>query len=516
MNAPITKAEVAAGFAEFRDRYMSNCALFAREMLGATPRDWQHEVADDLSRGEKLITICSARSRGKTAEVAQVILWWILTRFPQKTIVTAPASGTIIDGIWPEIGLWAAKLPPVLRQQFEITADRIVIKGVEAESFVTAKTAREDRPEALQGIHAAHVLVIVDEASGVSERAMEALMGSLAGDDRRMMLISNGTRTSGTFYRTHHDVELIRSGWVRYQISALPLEGAPPGTTETGTGAEALRPPDADPAWVPPVKRFYCPVPGDESFIPLMRSRFGEDSTPFRVHVRGEFPRGEDDTVIPMHLIEDACNRDVEPSGAYAAIWGLDVARFGDDSTALCKRVGNVVPARVERWRGKDLMQTVMLVKAQYDACMPSDRPSDILVDSIGVGAGVVDRLRELGLPVRGINVSESPALAGTHLNLRAELWFKARAWLEQRHCRLPKDDEELHAELVAPRYKFSERGDKIKIESKAEIKARGLPSPDKADAFVLTFAAEAAIAGATGNWSSSWNKPLRRGLSIV
>jgi hypothetical protein len=134
------------------------------------------------------------------------------------------------------------------------------------------------------------------------------------------------------------------------------------------------------------------------------------------------------------------------------------------------------------------------------------------LVDSIGLGAGVVDRLRELGLPARGINVSESPAMGGTYRNLKAELWYKAKAWLEARDCKLAKD-EVLISELATVRYTFTSSG-KIAIEGKDEIKKRGLPSPDKADAFVLTFASDA-VAGMFGSAASSkWSQPLRRNLS--
>jgi hypothetical protein len=133
-------------------------------------------------------------------------------------------------------------------------------------------------------------------------------------------------------------------------------------------------------------------------------------------------------------------------------------------------------------------------------------------VDSIGLGAGVVDRLRELGLPARGINVAESPAFGNTYANLRAELWYKAKAWLEGRGGKLPKDDR-LLGELVAVKYKFQSSG-KIQIESKDDMKRRGMPSPDVADAFVLTFASDAAI-GLFGGTGKSWGKALRRKLAM-
>jgi len=218
--------------------------------------------------------------------------------------------------------------------------------------------------------------------------------------------------------------------------------------------------------------------------------------------------------VIPMDLLESALHRDVAASKSAPMVWGLDVARFGSDRSALCKRQGNVVTESIRTWKNLDLMQLTGAVVAEFNALAPSEQPREILVDSIGLGAGVVDRLRELGLPARGINVSESPAMGGTYRNLKAELWYKAKAWLEARDCKLAKD-EVLISELATVRYTFTSNG-KIAIEGKDEIKKRGLPSPDKADAFVLTFASDA-ITGMYGSSASSkWSQPLRRNLVRV
>jgi hypothetical protein len=245
-----------------------------------------------------------------------------------------------------------------------------------------------------------------------------------------------------------------------------------------------------------------------------MKARYGEESNAYRIRVLGEFPRSDDDTVIPMELLELAMNRDVAPSQTAPLVWGLDVARFGSDRSALCKRKGNAVTESIKTWKNLDLMQLTGAVVAEYEILVPSERPQEILVDSIGLGAGVVDRLKELNLPARGINVSESPAMGATYRNLKAELWHKAKAWLESRDCTMPKD-EALVAELATCRYSFTSSG-KIQIEGKDEIRKRGLASPDRADAFCLTFASDAVV-GMYGSASSTkWNQPLRRKLSRV
>ena len=139
-------------------------------------------------------------------------------------------------------------------------------------------------------------------------------------------------------------------------------------------------------------------------------------------------------------------------------------------------------------------MQTVGRVKAEYDALEPFEQENlEIMIDSVGMGAGCYDRLSELGLPVRAINVSESPSMKETYLNLRAELWFKTKAWLENRSCKIPKNDQ-LLSELTSLRYTFTSSG-KIKAESKQDLKKRGFNSPDLADSLALTFSQEGATA---------------------
>jgi hypothetical protein len=130
----------------------------------------------------------------------------------------------------------------------------------------------------------------------------------------------------------------------------------------------------------------------------------------------------------------------------------------------------------------------------------------EVLIDSIGLGAGVVDRLMEKGVDVRGINVSESPSIGSEYFNLRSELWWKCREWFERRDCVIP-NDEKLIEELVTVQQDYN--SDKLKVESKEKTRRnldRG-SSPDRADAFVLTFASYASMSGN----STKWNKPLER-----
>jgi hypothetical protein len=160
-------------------------------------------------------------------------------------------------------------------------------------------------------------------------------------------------------------------------------------------------------------------------------------------------------------------------------------------------------------------------VKAEWDTTPPRDRPTDICVDAVGLGAGVADRLSQLQLPVRPINVAEVASTApDQYANLRSELWYAAKAWFARMDCAIPEDqpntlDGTLGEELARVRYRFQNRGGRLVVESKSDIKRRGYPSPDLADAFVLTFAASAAQL-LHGVSSSSWSQPLRRNLKGV
>ena len=462
-------------FNEWVARYRDDPVLFVMEVLGVDPDPWQIKFLRAIARGDRKISVRSGHGVGKSTGSAWAMLWFFMTRSPVKVVVTAPTSAQLFDAMFAELKRWVGMLPLPLQELIDVKQDRVVFRAAPDEMFISARTSRAEQPEALQGIHSEHVMLVADEASGVPEQVFEAAAGSMSGHSAVTLLLGNPTRSSGFFYDTHNR---LAGEWTTFRVSC---EDSPRVSAD---------------------------------YVQEMKSRYGEDSNAYRIRVLGEFPRSDEDTVIPMELLDLAMNRDVEASPYAPLVWGLDVARFGSDRSALCKRRGNAVIEPIKTWKNLDLMQLTGAVVAEFEALPPSDRPEEILVDSIGLGAGVVDRLKELNLPARGINVSESPAMGGTYRNLKAELWYKAKAWLEQRDCRLPKD-ELLVAELATVRYMFTSNG-KIQIESKDDIKKRGLASPDKADAFCLTFASDAVIGMMGSKASTKWSQPLKRNLSRV
>jgi hypothetical protein len=430
-------------FIEFALRYRNDPVLFVREVLNTEPDDWQVEFLNHIAKGNRRISVRSGHGVGKSTASAWAMLWYLFLRFPVKIVVTAPTSSQLYDALFAELKRWVKQLPPMLADQLDVKQDRVEVKEAPNEAFISARTSRAEQPEALQGVHSDNVMLVADEASGIPEAVFEAAAGSMSGHKAVTLLLGNPVRSTGFFYDTHNR---LKDDWVTMKVSC------------------------ADSPRV------------SEAYLGEMAARYGEESNAYRIRVLGEFPRSDDDTVIPMELLEMAQQRDVEPSATAPMVWGLDVARFGSDRSALCKRKGNAVTEPIKTWKNLDLMQLTGAVVSEYESLPPSERPTEILVDSIGLGAGVVDRLRELNLPCRGINVSESPAMGATYRNLKAELWHKAKAWLEGRDCKMPKD-EALVSELAIVRYSFTSSG-KIQIEGKDEIRKRGFPSPDRQTPF--------------------------------
>lgn len=198
------------------------------------------------------------------------------------------------------------------------------------------------------------------------------------------------------------------------------------------------------------------------------------------------FQADTSETLIPIEIVRQAVGRDVKQMTG-RVIWGVDVARFGDDLSTLAKRKANYLLEPVKSWKGKDGVQLAGLIYEEYRSTPIDERPETIAIDVIGVGAGVVDNLRHMGLPVYAVNVAESPSSKDEFMRLRDELWWTAREWFAARDSRIP-DDGGLIAELTTIQYGFT-TGGKRKVEGKDEMKKRGLKSPDRADAFINTFA---------------------------
>lgn len=464
-------------FVEWMELYKDDTPRFAREVLAFEPDEEQAKVMRAVDRGERRISIRSGHGTGKTCTLSVIIVKHAITRFPQITLVTAPTSTQLFDALAAQTKAWFRKLPPALQELFDVKSESIHLRSAPEESFISFATSRAETPEALAGKHSEHMLIIADEASGIPDPVFVAASGSMSGDNACTILAGNPVRTKGFFFETHHGQA---HNWTTFHWTC---EGHPRIS---------------------------------EDFIRDMEERYGKGSNDYRVRVQGEFPRSDADAVIPYEVLQLALERDIGPT-ATKPIWGLDVARKGGDRSALAKRAGNILTEHVKHWKDKETMELCGLVMKEWNETPAEKRPDAICVDAIGLGAGVADRLRELGLPAFAINVSESPAFGDTYLNLKAELWHgKAREWFMARTCSLG-GDKRLAAELNMPAIAYTSSG-KLKVEGKDEVRKKNLDrrSPDLADAFVLTFAHQASQAMYGSEGSTSWKEPLQRNVTYV
>lgn len=434
------------------------------------PLDWQKDVMREIARGTRRLSVKSGHGCGKSSCASAIILWFLLVKYPAKVVVTAPTAAQLLDALFAEVKRRHRQMPPAIRDLLEATSDRIYLKSNPAAVFCSLKVASKERPESLAGVHVEEpggVLLIADEASGVDEVVFESGSGSMSGKNATTLLLGNPLRNSGFFYRTHTD---LANDW-----------------------------------WTKTVSCADNPLVSDD-FLRDMAQRYGENSAQYHARVLGEFPPSDEDTYIPLNLITAAVTRDIERVPTAGVVWGVDVGRQGPDASALAKRAGNVLLEPVKTWKQKDTMELCGIILNEYETTPIMERPETICIDVIGIGAGVVDRCLELGLPARGINVAESAALSGTYMRQRDELWGRAKEWFEQKECKIP-DDQALIHELGLPRFSFTSTG-KIKIESKDELKKRGHPSPNVADAFIMTFSEQAigASHGTRYNWKTAVN----------
>ena len=213
-----------------------------------------------------------------------------------------------------------------------------------------------------------------------------------------------------------------------------------------------------------------------------------DDETLIPSEFYGEFPEeGGGYLVMTSSSVEEAVGRDTPLSDGYPVKWGLDVAGAGADQSALAKRHRNHLLEPIKTYDEKDTMIQAGLVAREYDDTPEELKPSDIYVDANGLGKGLYDKLIELRLPARAVMVQAKP-INPKYYSLRDELWFAARAWFEEKTCVLPVD-RQLVRDLTVPMYDPSHGRGLTKVESKREMKRRGARSPDRGDAFCLTFA---------------------------
>jgi len=246
--------------------------LFVYEVLNANPEPYQAEILRQIASGERRIAVRSGHGVGKTTTLAWAIVWHLCTKFPQKTVCTAPTTKQLYDALAAETKSWMRKLPVPVLQQFDIQVEHIKFVFAPEESFVSFRVSKAETPEALAGVHSDNVLLICDEASGIPEAVYEAAAGSMSGHSACTVLAGNPVRTNGLFFDAFHK---LRDMWHCTHISCLSSARVTP------------------------------------DFIEDMKRRYGEDSNGYRVRVLGDFPLADDDTLIAQTIA---------PGGGYQVV----------------------------------------------------------------------------------------------------------------------------------------------------------------------------------------------------
>jgi len=449
-------------FSQRIPRYRKGPVLYAREVLAFEPDNWQQEVLTDLA-GNPKVAVKSGQGVGKTSAEAVALLWF-LTCFPYPRVVaTAPTKQQLHDVLWSEISKWQER-SPLLKVILKWTKTYIYMTGYEKRWFATARTAT--KPENMQGFHEDNMLFIVDEASGVADPIMEAILGTLSGKNNKLLMCGNPTRTSGTFF------DAFNLDMVIYKCHT--------------------------------VSSLYSSRTSKENITSLIR-KYGEDSNVVRVRVKGLFPKQEDDVFIVHEIVEQCGSRMYELDEKHFLpyiILGVDVARYGNDETVIYRNARGKLEM-VRNHRGQDLMKTTGDIVAEYKKTIKEfpDYKGYIYVniDDTGLGGGVTDRLIEVKreqklyrLVVITINAAErietdtkeGKEAAEHYNNLVTHMWAVLRDLLKNKEIEI-MEEQETFAQLVVRKYFMASNG-KIELESKKEMKKRNIPSPDRADALAL------------------------------
>ncbi len=430
-------------------QYIHHPELFVRQVLHAEPEPWQEETLKALAQYSR-VAVRSGHGVGKTALEAWALLWFLFTRPFPKVPCTAPTRQQLYDILWAEAAKWMERAP-VLKPYFEWQKTRIIQRQHPERWFAVARTS--NKPENLAGFHEEHLLFIVDEASGVADSIFETIEGALTTADAKLLLCGNPTRNSGEFHDAFFKNRAL------YWVQKVPCSES----------------------------RLV-----DPGYRARLVAKYGEDSDVVRVRADGEFPKAEPDTFIPLELVETATMREVEPEGPLEI--GVDVARFGDDETVLAARVGLKL-VHLEAHTKQDTMATTGQVVALAKNLMQAyGKPHcTVKVDDDGVGGAVTDRLREVvrqdGLHIEVIDCHNgaAPEDKEHYENWGTEAWAYLRDLLQNGEIEL-LNDEDLVGQLSTRKYRITSKG-RITLESKDDMKKRGLRSPDRADAVVLAFA---------------------------
>ena len=411
------------------------------------PDKWHREVFEhikDYLEGPETQPLCIAIASGhgaaKTAFVAWVIGWFMSCRPNPQVVCTANTETQLITKTWRELAKWH-KLSHV-KDWFDWTATSYYLKAHPETWKANAIPWSEHNTEAFAGTHEESVLVVFDEASKISDKIWEVTDGIFTTKKNIWLVCGNGTRNVGRFYDCFHK---NKKYWKTWNIDART-----------------------------------CKAANSDYLNRLVEQYGGEEQDQSRVRVRGLFPRTATRQLISGEAVEKCQKHQAEGFEFQPKVMGVDIARFGENSSVICIRQGRKV-FDMEVLPKMDLMMTAHRIAER----IRDERPVQTFIDGSGIGAGVVDRLRQLNFSIVDVNGGNA-SLNPRFLNKRAEMWWEGKEFIEGL-CELPKDSR-LRDELTCVEYDFTDKG-RIRLDRKSDIQEQYGFSPDRADALMMTFA---------------------------
>lgn len=471
-----------------RRRWARDPTLWVSERLKETIWSGQTKILNSV-RDYRRTAVKSCHEVGKSFIAGRVAGWWLDTHIPGEAVVltTAPTGPQVSAILWKEIGRVHTKGNLAGRtNQTNWWIPVTQANGLAKEELVAfGRKPADMNPSAFQGIHAKYLLVLVDEACGVSGQLWEAIDSLIANDQSKIVLLGNPDFPETEFEGSCK----VGSGYNVVQIGAFdtPIfsgESCPATVVNQLIGRSYVE--EKRRRWAPtwtwvdkdnrpsdPEHGVRCAPPDNiklEDIAPYWASK-----------VLGQFPvQSAEQGLIPSVWIRAAMERNLPPGNPVEL--GVDVGAGGDSST-IAHRRGPVVRI-IHEDHNPDTMQTC----GKVIAVRKSLKASAVKIDKIGIGLGIYDRATELKEPVYGINVGESASDSENYLNFKAEAYWLLRERFEAGDIDLDINDADTAAELVSLRYKRTSSG-KIQIESKDQARQRGVPSPNRAEAVMLAFA---------------------------
>lgn len=428
------------------------------------PEPWQEAILRELGSGVLSVDAAIRLARtsghgiGKSACVSWIILWAMSTYEDCVGVVTANTETQLKTKTWVQLAKWYRLC--LCRDMFKMTATAMFSQDPEHERTWRMDMVpwSERNTEAFAGLHnqGKRILLIFDEASAIPDVIWEVAEGALTDENTQIIwaVFGNPTRNKGRFR------DCFPGGKFAHRWRSAAIDSREVSITNKDQINE----------WI---------------------KDYGEDHDFVRIRVRGIFPRIDAESFIPFVLASEASERDIYPQSG-PIVLGVDVGRFGDDPSVIYPRKGrdarSIAPEIIQ---GSD----TMVVAARVAATFLRLSATIVMVDSGGVGGGVVDRLRQLRIPVMEVDFGSgadgvNPDDGAKYANKRAEIWGALRNWLKGGS--IPQistgDRTTLLDELIGPNFALN-GSEAIQLESKKDMRKRGVPSPNVADALACTFA---------------------------